>query len=206
MPAQRVKLAFTGKNKGAYHPYRPLKESGQVNVPSYVKLDGIEKLKMEELGNVFYVGCFSERKNASITLPPHIGGTAVMKPSGNIMIVGCKNREDIDKAVMYIVARLRHLGFETGFKEARITCTVDSFSIGWPISFHKLIDIFPPSQVAYNPTAFPAVRIYHQAEDPRFTASVFQNGKVVINGSFTPKQTQTVREITKKWLVRARGP
>jgi len=181
-----------------------------VNLPAHVKLVGCSdrKLHLLSLARVFEVGNFNST-NTSIQMPPWIGGTAVIKPSGNVMVVGCSTVEDVRNAIRYITGRMVHLGHNTRFVEPTMTCTVCSFSVGHEIDMRKLLGMFDPSEISYRPSKFPAVRIYHHKDGvagaPRFTASVFRNGHAVVNGSYAHKQSDEVRSIVTEWLRRARA-
>lgn len=180
-----------------------------VNLPAHCKLQGCaqKKLHLLSLARVFEVGNFNAT-NTSVQMPPWIGGTAVIKPSGNMMVVGCSTQEDVRRAIEYITERMRHLGHDTRYVEPTMTCTVCSFSVGHDIDLRKLLALFPPENVSYKPSKFPAVRIYQQAGEagePHFTASVFRNGGTVCNGSFAHKDSDYVKRVVTEWLRQARA-
>jgi TATA-box binding protein (TBP) (component of TFIID and TFIIIB) len=185
------------------------REEAAVNLPAHCKLTGCaqKKLHLLSLAQIFEVGNFCAT-NTSVQMPPWIGGTAVIKPSGNMMVVGCSTHEDVRRAIEYITERMRHLGHDTRYVEPTMTCTVCSFSVGHDIDLRKLLALFPHENVSYRPSKFPAVRIYQQdgeAGEPHFTASVFRNGGVVVNGSFTQKDSAAVKKTVTEWLRQARA-
>jgi hypothetical protein len=120
--------------------------------------------------------------------------------SGKIQIVGAKAISDGEKVARYIATRIvrRQASCVDGFSVLMINATFDTERRLCRHALHDtVVDIAKHSKAltsAFDPSQWPGVKLYFEADDRRIFAGVFGSGKVIVTGATTVEQIGVVQK------------
>ncbi len=118
--------------------------------------------------------------------------------SGNIVITGAKNKEELDKVANTLVDLLRRAGVEIDERpEIKLQNIVASADLGKPINL-ELVAMLGRENVHYEPEIFPGA--VYRLQNPRVVMLLFRSGRIVCTGAKSEEMVLEALEVIDKML------
>ena len=118
--------------------------------------------------------------------------------SGKVICTGARTRDDIDAAVVQLIAKLAEGGFEVkGEPDVKVQNIVASANMEMKVNLDVLA--MECDNTEYEPEQFPG--LVFSLKDPKTVMLIFRSGKMIITGAKTPQAVDIAAKKTKEAVI-----
>jgi transcription initiation factor TFIID TATA-box-binding protein len=127
----------------------------------------------------------------------------LVNKSGKLIFVGGKSVEDIERARDIFFHELKVIGYSPLTQQIYVRNMVAVYDLSRRVDLRQLIQRSHSKHLDYNPDRFRAV--YLKNQDPKFTATIYRSGKIVILGTRSIRALQSAIRIVIEIVNQALG-
>lgn len=161
------------------------------------------KLDLEKLAKLESSAIYNPKKFPGIIyrIPKPKLGTLIFN-TGKVICSGAKSREDIDKGLKKLVAKLKEKKIKIeGKPEIKVQNIVASANLGFKVNLDLVA--MECENTEYEPEQFPG--LVFRIDNPKTVMLVFSSGKIIVTGAKTPadatRAANITREIIKEYKI-----